>query len=59
MGKKVAMTLTILGGRARSAALPSLVRLNTMVFRILSFSKIMALLPSLYIDVFCIGLAIN
>lgn len=58
-------TLTILGGRARSEALLSLVRLNTMLFKILSLNKAMALLPSecvaltLCLCSDCIGFAIN
>jgi hypothetical protein len=38
--------LTILGGIARSAARPILVRLNTMFFRTFSFRRIMAFWPS-------------
>lgn len=41
-----AIKLTILGGSARSEALPFFVRLSTMDFKILCLSKIMALCPS-------------
>lgn len=47
--------LTIFGGRARSAALPFFVRLNTMPFRTFSFRRTMALLPSKLADPNCIG----
>ena len=49
-------TLTIFGGRARSAARPFFVRLNTMPFRTFSFRRVMALLPSRVVDPYCIGI---
>jgi hypothetical protein len=51
------LTLTILGGSARSAALPFFVRLSTMFFKILCLSKIMALRPSSPFPYICIGVA--
>lgn len=48
-------TLTIFGGRARSAARPFFVRLNTMPFRTFSFRRVMALLPSKLVEPHCIG----
>lgn len=46
---------TILGGSARSAALPLLVRLNTMLFKILCFNKSIAALPHPVFPESCIG----
>jgi len=48
---------TILGGRARSAARPNLVRLKRMSFRTLCLSNIMALFPSPKLPYTVIGLA--
>lgn len=50
--------ITILGGSARSAALPFLVRLRSMLFKILCFSNIMAFLPLPIFPCACIGVAI-
>jgi hypothetical protein len=47
--------LTIFGGRARSAARPFFVRLNTMPFRTFSFRRVMALFPLKLVDPYCIG----
>lgn len=49
--------LTILGGRARSAALPFLVRRRTMFFKIFCFSNSIALFPRNWFPYNCIGVA--
>lgn len=49
---------TILGGSARSAALPFLVRLNNMLFKILCFNRSIAPLPPPVFPESCIGVAI-